>query len=222
MINDLAKKYEAGGDPAAISSGNGDLGGASYGIYQFASNTGAVESFLIFASKYENEALANYGNVLSEFKVNSQEFKELWKKIGTIDPEGFSELQTAYAYEIYYQTAAQCLREQGYEIENKSNAMKAVVFSRAVQYGSGNIVELYQKATSRMGYPNLSYVDNSCFDTNMIIEIYNFLIEECDNATVSESGSFHSPNDWVNGSLDIVDGLKNRFENEKEDALKML
>jgi hypothetical protein len=100
--------------------------------------------------------------------------------------------------------------------------MKAVLCSRSVQYGSGNMVEQFTVACERLGYPNLSYVDDAVFDSKMISSIYDFLVEECDNA--SNNGSYyHSPNDWANGSYTVVKvGLRNRFVNEKEDALSML
>ena len=224
-IYKLVKKYEAGGDPAAVSDacGGGDLGGISYGIHQLSSNAGSVQSFLEFACKYENDALANYGRVLSELKINGQAFQDEWRRIGTVDPTGFAELQNAYAKEVYYDQAAELLRNAGYEIETKSEAMKAVLFSRSVQYNAGNIVELYTKACQTLGHPTLSYVNNKYFDKLMIRAIYEFLEKECDDAYDAGGGNYHSPLDWANGSYDVVKyGLHDRFINEKNDALEML
>lgn len=224
-IYKLVEKYEAGGDPAAVSDacGGGDLGGISYGIHQLSSNAGSVQSFLNFACNYENDALANYGRVLSELEINGQAFQDEWRRIGTVDPTGFAELQNAYAKEVYYDQAAEKLRNAGYEIETKSEAMKAVLLSRAVQYSAGNMVELYTEACKRLGHPNISYVNDKYFDVQMIEEIYDFLREECENAWDKGGGNYHSPNDWANGSYTVVKvGLKNRFINEKNDALEML
>lgn len=219
----LSAKYESNGDPAAVSSGSGDRGGISYGIYQLSSNAGSVGSFLRFACRYKNEALANYGKVLSEFDVNSNGFIREWKSIGSIDPAGFAELQNAYAKSVYYDEAAQKLRRAHYTIETKSKAMQAVLFSRAIQYGAGNMIELYTEAAMRLGYVNLSYVDDQYFDKEMIASIYDFLIEECDRAYNKGNGTYHSPKDWANGSYTVVKaGLKNRFVNEKADALGMM
>ena len=56
----------------------------------------------------------------------------------------------------------------------------------------------------------------------MISAIYDFLVEECDQA-YNNGSYYHSPNDWANGSYTVVKvGLRNRFVNEKEDALAML
>ena len=221
-IASLSAKYESHGDPGVVSSGSGDLGGASYGSYQLASNVGAVDSFLEWAKGYSNDALANYARELSKFSVNSQEFKDLWRQIGNADPVGFQELQDAYIMDHYYEAAASALRDNYYEINKHSIAMKAVLFSRSVQYGPGNMVELFTIACERLGYPNLSYVDDAAYDSKIISSIYNFLIDECDQA-YNNGSYYHSPNDWANGSYTVVKvGLRNRFANEKEDALAML
>ncbi len=226
----LARKYESNGDPAVVSDGVGDVGGVSYGAYQLASNTGAVNSFLVWAKGYQNDLLANYARVLSEFPVNSDEFINKWEEIGHIDPQGFLELQDAYISSMYYENSAGQLWDLGYDIEKHSTAMKAVLFARSVQNGVNGAVELFQVALSVMkhpdnraevGYSNLSYVDNEYFDRELIVAIYDFLIDECENAKANR-GMFRSPNGFVNGSVGLVTALKDRFRNEREDALDML
>lgn len=225
---DLVREYEAGADPACVSSGAGDLGGVSYGIYQLASNTGAVEAFREWACDYPDNDLANYGRLLCEFEINSPRFKKLWREIGINDPEGFAKLQDDYAITAYYQPAARALLREGYDVESKSEAMQAVLMSRAVQYSAGNMFELYTEAVHTMfnvlrkdysGWPNLSYVNDAQFDYDLIAAIYDFLISEADNATWN-GRIMHSPKDWVNGSPDVVAGLRNRFVQEKADALE--
>ena len=142
----LVRKYEAWGDPACVSSGMGDFGGISYGIYQFSSKAGVVQSFCEWACRYPNDDLANYGRLLYKYKANSTEFVNTWKKIGENDSEGFSELQDEYAISVYYNPAADILHNVGYDIETKTDAMQAVLISRAVQYGSGNMAKLYAEA----------------------------------------------------------------------------
>ena len=221
-IASLSAKYESHGDPGSVSSGSGDLGGISYGSYQLASNVGAVDAFLNWAKGYHNDALANYARELSKYTVNSQEFKDLWRQIGSVDPGGFQELQDAYIMDHYYEAAAEALRGNYFEINKHSTAMKAVLFSRSVQYGPGNMVELFTIGCNKLGYPNLSYVDDAAYDSKLISAIYDFLVEECDQA-YNNGSYYHSPNDWANGNYTVVKvGLRNRFANEKEDALAML
>ena len=83
--------------------------------------------------------------------------------------------------------------------------------------------ELYTEAVRKIGYPNLSYVDDKNFDRAMIGAIYDFLADECKNAYQKSNSLYHSPKDWANGSYDVVKiGLLNRFINEKNDALELL
>lgn len=221
-ITSVSKQYESSGDCSTVSTGSGDLGGISYGSYQLSSNAGSVDSFLDFAQNYPNDALANYGRTLAQYEVNSQEFINTWEEIGQSDPDGFGELQDAYAMEVYYNPSCIKLQENYYNVSTKSIAMKACVFSRAIQYGSGNMVELFNNACQRLGYDNLSYVDDARFDYNMIASVYDFLIDECDNSYQTSNGLYHSPNDWCNGSWDVICGLRNRFINEKSQLLNML
>lgn len=224
LNNSLVLKYEAGGDPATVSSGSGDLGGRSYGIYQFSSTAGVVDDFIEWLCKYPEDCYANYGRVLkAAYPVNSPNFVSTWINIGTVDAGGFARLQNEYAGDKYYNAAYWALKNRGYDMEKHSEAMRAVLFSRAIQYGPGNMYELYTEAVRRLGYPNLSYVDDKAFDRAMIENIYDFLADECQNAYQLSSGSYHSPKDWANGSYTVVKvGLLNRFRNEKQDALDLL
>lgn len=73
-----------------------------------------------------------------------------------------------------------------------------------------------------LGHPNLSYMDDPYFDDNMIGAIYDFLIAECDSARPDENGVYRSTNGYCNGSRGVIEGLRNRFVREKQDALDML
>lgn len=224
LNNSLIMKYEAGGDPATVSTGSGDLGGVSYGSYQFSSASGVVDNFVNWLCNYPEDCYANYGRVLKNaYPINSSEFISEWKSIGTIDAQGFQRLQDEYAGDMYYNAGYWSLKNHGYDMEKHSEAMKAVLFSRAIQYGPANMHELYTEAVRILKYPNLTYVDDKFFDKDMITAIYDFLIKECDNAYQTSNGSYHSPKDWANGSYTVVKvGLRNRFINEKRDALDLL
>lgn len=222
VITSVAKQYESNGNCSTVSDGGGDLGGISYGSYQLSSNAGSVQRFLDFAKNYPDNNLANYGYELAQYPINSEDFIYRWRELGQVDPDGFGELQDAFAMETYYNPACFSLQDNYYDVGSKSLAIKACVFSRAIQYGAGNVVELFTTAVNRMGYENLSYVNDKSFDYDVIANIYDFLVEECDNAYQTSSGLYHSPNDWCNGSYDVIQGLRNRFVNEKSQLLNML
>ena len=175
-----------------------------------------------FVVNYENIDLAKYGKILLQYPVNSPNFIKQWKEFAYVDPYGFSELQDVYAMEKYYNPACEDLVDNCYDVGEKTLAMKACVFSRSIQYGSVNVVELFTEAVKRFGYDNLSYVDDKQYDYDMISNIYDFLVDECDSVYRLSSGLYHSPKDWINGSYSIVQGLRNRFINEKADLLDLL
>ena len=77
-------------------------------------------------------------------------------------------------------------------------------------------------ACNRLGQTHLSCVDDAYFDQEMIINIYDFLIEECNSATLKADGYYHSIYDFCHGGENVIYGLRNRFRNEKMDALNLL
>ena len=221
----LSRKYESNGDPACVSSGAGDLGGVSYGLYQFASNTGAVDEFVAWLCDYPDSAYANYGNVLAVHNAGGASFDEQWRELGTIDPEGFGKLQDEYVKAMYYDRAAAMLAKKYYHVEKHSVAMRAVIMSRAIQHGPTGCVELmeYALTTKWKGMNwNLSYIDDKYFDASLIVAIYDALIRECDCAAPDNSGVWRSPEGFCNGSKSVIYGLRSRFIREKEDALALL
>ena len=221
-ISSLSAKYESSGDPACVANNAGDLGGISYGKYQFASKVGSVDKFVDWLCKYPDDKLANYGRVLAAHKVNSPEFIRQWQELGTVDPVNFGKLQDEYMIQVYYGGAANQLAKKNFHIEKHSDALKAVVFFRAVQNGQTGCADLFDYACKILGHPNLSYIDDAYFDDKIISAIYDFLIRECDAASPDYHGVYRSPEGYCNGSKYIVEALRSRFVREKQDALNLL
>lgn len=204
MLGDLSKKYESNGDPGTISKGYGDAGGKSYGMYQLASRTGSVEHYIAWLR--DNGYW--FADKLAEYPIGSIAFDDTWTYLANSGNRGdFIKSQHQYIESVYYDTAVKFLRNAMFNIEKHSETMKDVVWSRAVQYGAGFVVEMFEDAAISLGYPNLSYVDAKSFDRDMIKAIY---MEVC------------STPEWTNGSPDLREGLYVRFMNECEEALDML
>lgn len=218
----LARKYESNGDPACVANNPGDLGGISYGLYQFASKVGAVRKFVDWLKNYPDNALANYGQKLAENEIDSPLFIQMWKSIGTIDPGNFGKLQDEYIKAEYYDVAAKKLADKLFNVNKHGDALKAVVLARAVQNGATGCANLFEIACRKLNQPNLSYVDDSWFDGDLIGAIYDYLIVECDLAEPNASGIWRSPDDFCHGSKDIILALRSRFVRERADALAML
>lgn len=204
MIGDLSKQYESNGNPGAISNGYGDAGGKSYGMYQLASNAGSVDSYIKWLQKNGYW----FAEKLAEYPIGSIAFDDVWRFLANSGNKAdFMESQHKYIEDTYYNTAVSFLRKAMFNIENHSETMKDVVWSRAVQYGAGYVVEMFEDAAISLGYPNLSYVDAKCFDKDMIKAIY---LNVC------------STEEWTNGSPALREGLYFRFAHECHDALTML
>ena len=205
MLGDLSKHYESNGDPGCISSGLGDAGGKSYGMYQMSSRMGVVDDYIQWL---HNNNYWFAGN-LAENPVGSLGFDTAWRWLARSDnAEDFERSQHDYIRDAYYEPAFAALRYNNYNIEKHNEVMKDVVWSRAVQYGAGNVAEMFTEACcEKLGYPNLSYVDDSNFDADMIKAIY---LQVC------------STPEWTNGSPDLRQGLYSRFERECAEALERI
>ena len=218
----LTRKYESNGDPACVADNPGDLGGVSYGLYQFASNVGVVDDFVKWLCNYPDETFANYGRELARYKVNSNAFIDCWKHFGTVDADNFGRLQDEYIKAQYYDVAAKKLAANFFVIEKHSDALKAVLLSRAIQNGASGAAKLFEFACNKLGQPNLSYIDDQYFDKDLINAIYDFLIVECDLSQPDSYGIWRSPENFCHGGKNIILALRSRFIRERTDALELL
>jgi hypothetical protein len=200
-LGDLSAEWESNGDPGSISPPDSawkDGGGISYGAYQFASNYGVPQEFIRFAQgkgyKYA-DALAIAG------KPGSDQFSNEWKKVASLDPEGFSDMQHQFTKEQYYDAAAREMRELGIDPDKRSDALRQVIWSRKVQYDK-NFPELIVTAAAKAGQP-LTGIS----DADLIKNIYEVTLTEPE---------------WTSGAPDYREGLFNRFRGERDTALKWL
>ena len=209
-LGDLSASYESNGNPGCVSSGYGDLGGISYGAYQLASAAGSVDAFLEWGIN-QCGYYADYANSLNQYDVNSDAFIQEWKSLASADSQGFLQMQHDYIKSEYYDKACRYLANEGFHADNHSNALKDVIWSRAVQYGPGNVVDLFNEGLAYVpGYTsewNLSWVDALRFDYDLIVGIY-------------ES---NKSDEWISPRLsyDVRQGVYDRMDNEKQEALAM-
>ena len=209
-LGQLSAEYESNGDPACVSSGINDAGGISYGTYQLASNCGSVDSFIGWGLK-QGGFYTDYARALIDSgEINSDGFIAKWQELGTVDAVGFEKMQHDYIKSAYYDVACEYLKQNLFNVEKHSDALKDVVWSRAVQYGTGEIVNMFNDVLKLMEkalnieLPNLSYIDDKRFDYDLIAGIYDTCMSL----------------EWNNSVL--RDSLNNRFADEKFKALKML
>ena len=198
MLGDLSAKYESNGNPGTISTGDGDSGGKSYGMYQFASNAGTPQNFVEWLLNNGNPM----GNILSAGEVGSREFDVVWMKLAQDCTAGFAGAQHEFIEAFYFTPAVDSLGEIGIRVLERSEALQQVLWSRAVQYGPKWMTDLFKEAARDAGQ---ELFDMS--DRDLIWWIYEVNLTDPD---------------WTAGSPSLRPGLFARFEAERTDALNML
>ena len=201
MLGDLSAQYESNGDPGCIANNYGDAGGKSYGMYQFSSNAGTLEQYVEWLC--DNNWW--FGQELRKYDLCSDEFDSAWKWLADTNYDDFKQSQHDFIKAYFYDPSVQTLADNYWHIENHSEIMQDVIWSRAVQYGPGNILDMWNEAVEAMGYPNLSYIDAANFDADLIRKIY---LVVC------------SSTEWNNGPY--RESLNQRFTDECRDALDRL
>lgn len=204
-LGDLSAKYESSGNPGSVGINEGDSGGWSYGIYQLASNTGATTSFVEWMCLNEDPQVRAWGNVLaSSGDPRSDEmFVDAWRNIASGNEQLFGDVQDAYASMAYYQPGAEYLMEEyGFDISNRSLALKQVLFSNCVQHGYVYGSEVFKEASDLAGIP-LDQID----DATLIYYIYEVKLTDMS---------------WSSGAPECRPGLFNRWKNERTMALSLL
>ena len=135
MIGQLSKRYESNGRPGAI--GFDAVGGWSYGLYQIATRTGTMSLFLTWlansAYKFAYERLKRAGGDIAA-RDGSDAFKAAWTALAD-DPE-FTNAQHDYIKVSHYDVQAAWVKAAGVDPEQRSGALRDVIWSTAVQHGA--------------------------------------------------------------------------------------
>ena len=156
LLGSLSAKYESNGNPAAISSGNGDAGGASFGAYQFASNAGVPTAFANWCITTGKST--DIGNRLLEaYAADSNScgatFKAVWKAIAAEDADFFLSLQHGYVKEKYYDAIVARIEKNvaNFDMDMYGIALRNVFWSRATQHGVGGSYNVITRAFDNLG-----------------------------------------------------------------------
>lgn len=200
MLGDLSARYESSGDAGAIGRCEGDAGGASYGAFQFAANAGVPGAFVAWLGEqgYPGaETLAGAG------APGTEGFDAAWRAAAEADPEGFAALQRMFVQEEYYEPAVARLRSMGVDAGRRSETLRQVVWSAAVQYGPGCVDELFREAVWLAGTEATA---DTLDDATLIANVY----------------AVRASDEWMAGSPRLRPGLRARFAAECREALAML
>ena len=131
-IGQTSKKYESSkGGAGTISSGAGDHGGQSYGLYQMSLTKGTVHRFL---------KATPYGKQFAGLTPGTEAFNARWKAIAQSD-SNFGNVQHEFIKTEYYDKLNTRLKKAGMDLSSKGPAVQDMIWSTAVQFGNINIVE---------------------------------------------------------------------------------
>ena len=177
-------------------------GGTSYGIYQIASRPGTMDRFIDFLDR-EAPAWADRLRAAGEANTGGRggEMPRVWKAIASEDPDRFTGLQHAFIEATHYRPAEQkILGSEGLAVAERSEALREVLWSTAVQHGPDGAARIFQTALERLraggGDPS---------DAAVIEQVYRLRADTADR---------HDP--------DLASALRNRFRVEKRQSLELL
>lgn len=194
-IGSVSGWFESKNNPGCVSSGRGDAGGRSYGVWQMASNVGTVQEFV---------KISKFKEYFNGLLVNTPEFISMWKQVAAAYPKEFRKDQFEFIKKSHYDPIISKLKKKGWDFSNRSDALKATLFSCGVHYGAGGAVRTISKAI--VGF-NLTPEST---DEEIINAIYDQRIINVDN------GGFRS------SSLEVQQSVRDRFTNERNLVLSLL
>lgn len=136
------------GNGGYISTGAGDYGGVSYGIYQFSTTTGSARDFVNWAKKNDSEVYKYFkdeGNPRPSTAAFNRAWKKAYKELGT----KFEKSQYDFASEYLIKPAYNRVKKRfGLDLK-KSRAREEYLISTAVQFGPGGICNLFQEVKNK-------------------------------------------------------------------------
>ena len=208
QLGKTSEKYEtAGKGPGTINNykNSGDLGGASYGTYQFASYLPSLMPNGKSRPSSKNSPLKDYINA-SKFKDKfaglepaTPEFDNVWKSIAAINLKEFEKDQHDFIQERYYNVMIGNLKRQKLDFTSFGPGVQDLIWSTAVQLGP-NRTDIF--TNSLEGKTKLT-------DRDIVEVVSNYKINNVNNFFKSSSS-------------DIKDGVKARWVSEKQDLLKLI
>ena len=171
FLGKASVKYETGvenGDPSFVSKGDqwGDPGGISYGIPQFATNTGSAQTFV-------NKIMGDYPVYKRYFqgkKPGTDSFGTAWKQAARERGDEFMALQLDSIYDDFYSPWVKKMKNLYGVDMNKDRALQEAAYSISVQHGMNSakkygegvknsmtteqaLDRLYQNRHNKAGYP---------------------------------------------------------------------
>lgn len=137
-LGQTSARYEGHGS-GTISSGKGDYGGVSYGMYQFSTSPdGGSLKYYLRTSAYRDQ--------FNGLAPKTPAFDAKWKALAKDDP-GFAQDQHDMMKRSHYDPALAGLKVHGVDLSTRGPAVQDALWSTSVQFGPGN----FNKGTGAQG-----------------------------------------------------------------------
>ncbi|MDE8650244.1 hypothetical protein [Novosphingobium album (ex Liu et al. 2023)] len=150
----LSARFESGTrGPGTVSSGTGDPGGVSYGLYQLSSRAGTVTAFL------GGEGALWQGD-FAGLAPGSPAFAAAWQAVAAREPDAFAEAQHAFIERTHYRpVVAAVLRRTGLDLDSRHVAVRDATWSAAVQHGgaAGVLAEAVERVDTAFAREDPTY-----------------------------------------------------------------
>lgn len=206
-LGSLSEVYESGNrGPGTVSGGTNDPGGVSYGVYQLASRTGTLASFM------RNEG-ARWAGEFQGLAPGSAAFSNAWRAVAAREPAAFREAQHAFIERTHYQPAVDAVQARhGIDLNSRHDAVRDAVWSVSVQHGgAATILNRAVAATDAQ----LSRTDPG-YDRALVNNIYaqrtDYVLNVANNNPRLSAGE----------RAQLISVTRNRYPAELRDALRMI
>lgn len=190
------------GNGGYISTGAGDYGGVSYGIYQFSTTTGSARDFVNWTKNNDQEVYKYFkaeGNPRPSTAAFNRAWKKAYKELGT----KFEKSQYDFASEYLIKPAYNRVKKRfGLDLK-KSRAREEYLISTAVQFGPGGICTLFKEVENK----GIKLDDN--MDDSELLSIM------CNHKHDTVAYHFRSSSSKVKAAA------RQRFIREKKELLKI-
>lgn len=182
--------------PGFISTGKGDLGGKSYGLYQLSSTQGSLAEYVGQSTKY--------GAEFKGLTPASPAFDAKWKEVAARDPQGFSTDQHTFIKKEFFDVQNETLKGRGVDLSDRGRAVQDMLWSTSVQFRNltPNVVANGLKDKFGEGY-QLSKLT----DEQIVGAVQDYKLKRNDSL--------------FSGSPDLWPGLRDRAKNEKTELTEL-
>lgn len=141
----------------------------------------------------------SYGGALKGLKPGTTAFNNAWKAEAKKNPSAFASAQHKYIENNHYKPAANNIKKQtGFDVSKYPKAVQDAVWSIGVQHGAGGAASIFKNAGVKNGM-GAEQVLKAVYNERMKVHIY-----------------------FKSSPKNIQNSVKNRFQSELNQALKML